>query len=175
MFLIFVFSPVYNSCHTPICHRSTPLNSIFFTRLSPPKLSGHGSSVHLYVSPTLRPPPLVPLITSLAVLCLLTISLPYPGVPRRMPLNYVSLVRFTPLCRHSPDPRSLSDPRGSPFQGYLHSSACLHFPYICFPPYRTHWRPSTCRSRVVCFMLFVYPFPLCICLALPAVAPSIFF
>ena len=79
--------------------------SFYCTRISPPTSPGIGY-------PTCRLPPLVPALTSLDVPNILSRSLPSPGVPLSMPVNVVSLIRYTPLYHHQTAPRSLSAPRG---------------------------------------------------------------
>ena len=101
-----------------------------------PNSHGHGASVHMDVASTRRPPPLIPALTYLAVLRLLPRYLLDPGFPRRMPVNTVSLVRSTPLCRPQPAPRSLSVPRGFPLRGSLPPFDFSHCSHVCPPPFR---------------------------------------
>ena len=111
----------------------SPCNAVpisLFHPLLPPNSPGRGAFVHMDVAPTLQPTPLVISLTSLAVIDLLPRSLPYPGFPCRVPVNVMFLVRLHPLCCPQPAPRSLSAPRGFPFQGYLLPSSFLHLPHV---------------------------------------------
>ena len=100
----------------------------------PPKSPGCGSFVYLDVAPARHPLPPVPALTSIAVLNLLPMSLSSLGFLCCMPVNSVSLIHSLPLCRSWPMPRSLSSPRGFPFQGSLHPSAFLLCPHVSPPP-----------------------------------------
>ena len=124
--------PPHTDLLLPPPHLS-PLNSVTLSLLHPllpPNSHGCGSNINLYVDPTCRPPPLGPALTSLAVLDLLHMSLPAPEVPRRVPVNSMSLVRSHPLCRPRTAPMPLSSPRSFPFQGFLPPSAFLRCPHI---------------------------------------------
>ena len=114
MFWIFIYPPVPTSYHPPpIC------TYLCCTLFYLPNYPGSGASVHLDDTPTLRPPTLIPLIPSLVILNLLPRFLLPPGVLRRMPVTSVSLVHSPPILCPIPATRSLSSPRGSPFQGPL--------------------------------------------------------
>ena len=93
--------------HPTICHHYTTLHFYLLHLFLPTTLPGGGASAHLDISPTPRRPTLVPALTSLAIPDLLPRSLLAPGVPRRMPVVAVYLVRspnpFLPsACAQAP-------------------------------------------------------------------------
>ena len=116
----------------PICHCSTSSHSLCCTRFSPLNFPGRRVSFHMYVSPILWPPPIVPVHASLAILDLISISLPDPGILCRVPVTAVSLMRSPFLCRPRPVPRLVSAPSSFPFQVYLPPADILCRPHI--PP-----------------------------------------
>ena len=141
---LYLHFPRRTYSYPPPPHLS-PLGAVPLSLLHPilpPKFPSRGDFVHMDVAPTCWPPPLVPTLTSIAVLDLLRRSLPAPRVPYHVPMNAVSLVRSPPFFRPWPALTSLSDPRVFHFRGYLPLSAFLYCPPVHSPPTGLNRRPS---------------------------------
>ena len=155
----------------PICHRLTLPHFSMFNPLLPTNSPGRGLSVHLDVSAPLWPPLLFPVLASHAVFNLLPRSLPAPGVPRRVPVNDMSFVRFPPIFHPCPVPSSLSEPRFSPLWWSLPLPFSVDLTSAP-PPVGLNQCPIPWWSRGVFIVFFLYPCPLCILLTLHVFKPS---
>ena len=81
----------------PLYHISQ-FDAALLHSLISPNYPGIRETVHMYVSFTRQPPPLVSVLSYLSVLDLLPRSLLAPEFPLRMPVFSVYLVRSPPLC-----------------------------------------------------------------------------
>ena len=81
------------------CHCLTPFQfSLCCNGPPPPHYPIHRATVHMDISPNRRPPLIVSMFPSLAVLNCLPRSLPPHGVPHYTPLSSVFLIHFPPFA-----------------------------------------------------------------------------